>query len=320
MRSIGDSSQQTTYGISRYQLSMDINCASSNKTESSSDSRDADAGFALISVIWIAGLLAVVATAFAITVRSHTLAGSNVIYNTRTESVADGMALATALRLAVPANAAEPLKLNGEASYCQWSDGIAVSISIQDQGGLVDLNTASPDLFKTLLQGLGADEAKSTEILVAFQDFRDPDSQSASGGIEPENFPGKAYGPKNAPLAIPEEIDQVPELDDALFHKLMPFVTVTSQQPGIDLSSAPQKLLDLLGNRDAALHFASLSPAKTFSIDVTAELKNGSRYRRQALVSLLRQPDRPFAILAWRRGGDSGETPPLPVNGPACIN
>ena len=297
---------------------MDASFTRRNTSENNLES--SDAGFVLVSVIWIAGLLAVVATAFAITVRSHTLAGSNIIYNTRAELVADGMALVTALRLASSANANESSKLNGEPNHCRWSDDIAVAISIQDQGGLVDLNTASPSLLLALMRGLGEDDLKSAEIVAALQDFRDPDSQSASGGIEPAYFPGKAYGAKNAPLAIPEEIDQVPELDDALFHKLMPFVTVTSQQSGIDLSSVPQKLLDLLGTRDAAARFASPSPAKTFSIDVTAELKNGSRYRRQALVSLLRQPDRPFAILAWRRGGDPGEAPPLPTNGPACFN
>lgn len=266
------------------------------------------------------GLLAVVATAFAITVRSHTLAGSNIVYNTRAESVADGMALATALRLATAASATGIPKLNGEANYCRWSDDISVAISVQDQGGLVDLNTASPELFSALLQGLGADGAKSVEIIAALQDFRDPDSQSASGSAEPAVFAGKSYGPKNAPLAIPEEIDQVPELDDALFHKLMPLVTVYSQQPGIDLSRAPKQLLDLLGVGESDLRFASPSPAKTFSIDVIVELKNGSRYRRQAFISLLQQPERPFAVLAWRRGGDTGDTSTLPAGGPPCFN
>ena len=299
-----------------------VSGATNKSSDLHSDSKNA--GFVLVSVIWIAGLLAVVATAFAITVRSHTLAGSNIIYNTRAESVADGMALVTALRLANPANPDMPLKLNGETATCKWSDEIAVAISVQDQGGLVDLNTASSALLDTLLRGLGADGAKSAEIVAALQDFRDPDSQSASSGFEPAVFPGKTYGPKNAPLDVSEEIDQIPELDDALFHKLMPFVTVYSQQTGIDLSFAPQKLLDLLGARnhasENALRFASPSPAKTFGIDVIAELKNGSRYRRQALISLLHQPDRPFAILAWRRGGDTSETPPLPVSGPACFN
>jgi general secretion pathway protein K len=233
---------------------MEIDSTQRNLNEAKPNS--GDAGFALISVIWIAGLLAVVATAFAITVRSHTLAGSNIIYNTRAESVADGMALVTALRLAAPANTIDPSKLNSEPSHCKWSDDIAVAISIQDQGGLVDLNTASPDLLLALMLGLGANDVKSAGLVAALQDFRDPDSQSVSSGVEPAKFPGKAYGPKNAPLAIPEEIDQVPELDDVLFHKLMPLVTVTSQQAGIDLSSAPQKLLDLLGTREAAVRFA----------------------------------------------------------------
>lgn len=278
----------------------------------------ADEGFVLVSVIWIAGLLAVVATAFAITVRSHTLAGSNIVYNTRAESVADGMTLATALRLATATNV--KFKLNGETNYCRWPDDIAVAISVQDQGGLADLNTASPELLRALLQGLGANDVKSAEIIAALQDFRDPDSQSAAGGEEPAMFPGKSYGPKNAPLTIPEEIDQVPGLDDALFHKLMPLVTTYSQQPGIDLSSAPKQLLALLGAGESSLRFASPSPAKTFGIDVIAELKNGSRFRRQAYISLLRQPDRPFAILAWQRGGDTGEATSLPAGGPPCFN
>jgi len=278
-------------------------------------------GFILVSVIWIAGLLAVVATAFAITIRSHTLAGSNIVHNAHAESVADGMTLLTAARLAASSNMTELPKLNGERSFCSWSSDIAVAISVQDQGGLVDLNTSSLELFSALLNGLGVLPAKAEEITAALQDFRDPDSQAASGGVEPALFPGKGYGPKNAPLTIPEEIDQVLQGDDALFRKLMPWVTTYSQQPGLDLSRAPTELLSLLSTREGAdARFASASPGKIFGIDVVAELKNGSRYRRQAIVSLLRQPERPFAVLAWRRGGDTAEIPAFPANGPPCFN
>jgi len=275
-------------------------------------------GFVLVSVIWIAGLLAVVATAFIVSVRSHTLAGSNIIHNAKAEAAADGMALFTAFRLATDANVA--FKLNGDVSYCRWQDNINIAISIQDQGGLVDLNTASPELLGALLGSLGPGKDQSTAILSALQDFRDPDSQSASGGVEVEVFPGKNYGPKNAPLAIPEEIDQVPELDETLFHRLMPFVTTYSQQPGIDFSRAPQQLLALLGDGDFARQFASPSASKTFGIDIIAELKNGSRFRRQAFISLMRQPHRPFAVLTWRRGRDHAEPAPFPKNAQPCFN
>ena len=163
--------------------------------ESVPDPQDTEAGFVLVSVIWIAGLLAVVATAFAIVVRSHTLGGSNVVYSTRAESAADGMTLAAALRLATFAEGTGALKLNGEPALCQWPGEIAVAVSIQDQGGLVDLNTASPDLLSALLRGLGEGDTGSAEIVAAVQDYRDADGQSASGGDEPSVFPGKSYGP-----------------------------------------------------------------------------------------------------------------------------
>ena len=281
-------------------------------------------GFVLVSVIWMAGLLAVVATAFAITVRSHTLSGSNIIYNTRAEYVADGMTVFTALQLANPANAGAYPKVNGEAAFCVWPGETAVAISVQDQGGLVDLNTASPELMGTLLRKLGTDDGMSAGIIAALQDFRDPDQVSTDGGPEPVAYPGKPYGPKNAPFAIAGEIDQIPQISDGLLGELLPLVTVYSQQSGIDLSVAPQHILQLLSNGNSAdaelAGFASPTSAKTFSIDVTAELKNGARYRRVAIISILQQPDRPFATLEWMRGGDAGDAEPLPRSGPPCVN
>lgn len=263
-------------------------------------------GFVLVSVIWIVGLLAVIATASTLTVRSHSLAGGNVVNNGRAEYVADGMAMLTALRLATSNDAASLFKLNGEAVGCTWRDGMSVVISIQDHGGLIDLNTASPLLLDKLFQGLNLTDEKRSALLVVLRDFRDLDDLSDDGGVEPATYPGKNFGPKNAPLATPEELDQLPELDIAIFLKLKSFTTVHSQQPGIDLERAPAILLQVLGISDRtaepALNLASPSPERVFSIDVTAERANDSRYVRHAVVSLLRQPDRPFAILAWQRG------------------
>lgn len=302
-----------------YGRSMETMNNSSNAT-----ARGYEDGFVLVSVIWIAGLLAVVATAFAITTRSHTLAGSNAIHNTRAEYVANGMALATALKLAGASDARSIFQLNGANTFCKWSNDISVSISVQDQGGLVDLNTASPKLLEALLRGVGASEIEAGKIVEALQDFRDPDSISSSGGSESVLFPGKSYGPKNGPLTVREEIDQVPELKDEFFDKLIALLTVHSQQPGIDFSVAPPALLDLLGHtgstNDALVRFASPSPGKIFLIGATAVLKNGSRYHRQALISVLRQPDRPFAILAWQRGGNAEETIPISSSSKPCIN
>jgi general secretion pathway protein K len=288
------------------------------------DSGAGEEGFVLVSVIWIAGLLAVVATAFAIAVRSHTLGGSNVVYNTKAEYIADGVTLLSAFRLANLDTRNPPINTYGEISICKWYDGAAVTTSVQDQGGLVDINTASAELLGLLLKGLGANAAKSAEVTASLQDFRDPDSKAANGGSELVTYPGKSYGPKNGPFAISQELDQMPEIDDELFHKLMPLVTVYSQQSGIDLATAPPGLFQVLGGKSETTVYleslASPSPAKIFSLDVTAQLKNGALYRRFAIVAVLQQPDRPFAILEWAQGGEAGDVSLLSSNGPQCIN
>ena len=281
-------------------------------------------GFVLVSTIWIAGLLAVVATAFAITVRSHTLGGSNFYYNTKAEYVADGMARQVALTLAEPELAGISPPANGEAVQCNWSADVSVSVSVQDQGGLVDINTGSPDLFHSLFMALGANTGRATALISEMEDFRDPDSVSADGSAEPITFPSKSFGPKNAPFSIVEELDQVPGMDAALLQQVLPLVTVYGQQTGIDPSVAPPRLLALLAEKEAAqtsqVRFVSPTAGRTFRVDVIAELKNGARFHRAAMISLLRQPNRPFAILEWSRVGDAEGSPPLLRGGPTCFN
>ena len=282
--------------------------------------RGTDSGFVLISVIWIAGLLAVITTAFTLSVRSHILAGGNVISGERAEHIADGMARLAAYRLATEPAAGQDASVNGAPHTCAWSEDARLSVAVQDQGGLVDLNTASPQLVSGLLTGLGMPRDQAAPLLHAIRDYRDPDSQGADGGTEPLTYDGKPFGPKNAPFSAIEELDQIPGLDDESFHKLLRLVTVQSQQPGIELATAPDELLHALGidrSLEEALQYSSPSPRRVFAIDVAVELKDRSRFVRHALVSLLRQPDRPFAILAWQQrpwidGGvtEQGALPP----------
>jgi len=292
-------------------------------TEMAQPSPNNDSGFVLISVIWIAGLLAVVTMTFAISVRSHILAGANVISGERAQYIADGMATLTAYRLATAPGGRQTVAINGEAAVCRWSEEAKVSVAVQDQGGLVDLNTASPQLLSGLLTGIGVLQDQATSIFLALRDYRDPDSQRADGGVEPVIYDRKPFGPKNAPFAVIEELDQIPGLDDDPFHRLLGLVTVHSQQPGIDPATAPDQLLRTLGigrSFEDGLQFASPSPRRVFAIDVAVEMKDRSRYVRHAIVSLLRQPERPFAILAWQQGSWNERAIAMNAALPLCLN
>lgn len=281
-------------------------------------------GFILVSVIWIAGLLAVMATAFTIGIRSYTLVGRNAILGERAEAIADGMALLWALRLSSFDVTGNPQVVSSKPSTCRWSSVATAIITIQDQGGLVDLNTASPPLLDKMLEDLGLSLSESQSFQAALRDFRDPDHIAETTGEEAEAYPGKGFGPKNAPFSIPEELHQIPGVTEEQRGRLLRLTTVFSQQTGIDPARAPEELRRVLGISDASnpdnIAFASPSPQRVFAIEAAVELGDGSRFVRRALIALLRQPERPFAILSWQHGTGTGQ--PLPSTAPLqpCLN
>ena len=275
--------------------------------------RGGEDGFVLVSVIWLAGLIAVITAALAITARMETRMAANVVSNSRLEGIADGMTRLVAFRLAVdPAAVA-----NGR---CTWPGGTVVETTIQDQEGLIDLNTAPPDLLRRVVAAAGGTDA---QVIVAdIIDFRDADAVAQDGGQEPVLYPGEAYGPKNAPFQAAEELDQVPGIDDALYRRLLPLTTVYALQAGFDPAAMSQDLKALLNVRDDAKlgAYFTTSAKRVFAVDVVAYGKDGGRFWRRAIVAMARQPDLPFAVLEWQRGPGLGEDRPVPVAGAACFN
>ncbi len=256
----------------------------------------------LIAVIWIAGLLAVSATTFVAMTTAQIFLARNVSEEMRLDGAANGVATLTAYNLSQP-----DAKLSGVSKWqtCSWNTGISVVWRVQDQGGLVDLNTANPDLLLALLTGLTKNPQLARRIQDAMQDFKDPDQIVASGGAEPTFYEGTSYGPKNAPFETPFELDQIPEISDELFLALQNFVTVQSQQQGVDLTVAPDELqVFLKAGIQSGLdiqQFNVPSPARVYAIDAIAQRSGGGTYHRRAMVNLLRQPEKPFAVLEWRR-------------------
>lgn len=280
-----------------------------------------DDGFVLIAVIWVCGLLAIIATAFTATVTSQIYATRNVTELASLASAASGMANLVAFQLA---SAQSEHNANGKWQTCTWNERTEIVFRIQDQGGLIDLNTASPFLVLALLQGLAGNQLGAPKILAAIEDFRDPDQQSVDAAGEQPLYEDKSYGPKNAPFVSPFELDQIPEIPDDLFLELQEFTTIHSQAPGIDLSLAPQRLLAVLSKGKAAgfdlTQFNQPSAARIFAVEAVAMGKAGGIFHRRMLVNILGQPEKPFAILEWRRArSEPLDTTLLQSIGPCII-
>ncbi|CAN5392150.1 hypothetical protein BH10PSE7_BH10PSE7_29610 [soil metagenome] len=268
-------------------------------------------GFVLISVIWIVGLLAVVATVFTLTVRAHIRSASNRTETVRLEAAADGVARLVAFALSRRGDGRLVIARDGSAFACDFGSAMTASIHVQDQGGLVDLNRAPPLLFETLMRGLGAAPGDAKRLAAALADFRDPDSiaYGIEGGAE-VNLVVKGPGIKNSAFQSVDEIDQAIPVGGVDRMRLAPFLTVHSAEQGFDPAFAPAPLRAMIDKRDIEM-FAVPSAQRVFSVDVTVR---GGRtaFRRLAIVSLTGEAGRPFAVLEWRQsepgGMDAAET------------
>ena len=102
-------------------------------------------------------------------------------------------------------------------------------------------------------------------------------------------------------------------------HALKRLFTVYSHEDGIDLSAAPAELRSMIdGGGDKLSAAIPIAPSqhKSFAIDAEVAATDGSRFRRSAIVSILREPQRPFAVLEWRQAsGFAADQATAPVKG-----
>jgi general secretion pathway protein K len=268
-------------------------------------------GFALVATLWLSGLIAVMAAGFAVSARLNILTHAAALHGQQLEAAADGLTRLTAFRLATEPTAPEtPLR-------CRWNDTTVAEVHTQDQSGLVDINAASIELIRLLVEGAGATPGSAGQIAVAIGDFRDVDSVDANNASEPETYPGMGFGPKNGPFEAIEELDQIPGMTEALYRALLPHVTIYSLQAGFDPTVMTPELKKMLGfnpSGEPPPELAGLllvSAKRVYGIDARVATGAGARYRRLAIVTLERHPDRPFFTNTWQRGGDfeMGERP-----------
>ena len=276
-------------------------------------------GFVLVAIVWIAGLLAVVSLSAVIAVRSQTLRARNAMGADLAQGVADGLLRREALAWAVGMSGEARGPARGQWSACQWDGGATAWISVQDQAGLVSLNTAAPGIMITLLEGLLHGRAQALALQQAMADFRDEDRITARGEPELSRYPGRSFGPKNEAFAAVEELDQIPGMTALVREQLSVLTTVHSQQQGLLTPAAPPGLLQLLQEASPAPDTSlGAQSSGTYAIMVAVALKDGSRFVRRAVIEVTGQPQRPFAIEVWSR---AAWPPDLPAAGGArCLD
>ena len=206
-------------------------------------------GMALVIVIWILTLLSVMAGSFTLTMRRENGVSSALVGNARASALAESGLNLAAQRLRQPDQ--EQRWLADGAIYRLAGADSELRIRVLAESGKVDINAAGEELLLAVLSYAVEDDNRRQQLMDAIIDWRDTDDEPRPNGAEKKQYrqAGRPYPPSNAPFQSLEELQMVFGMDEAVFEKIRPWITVYSGQPEPNKSLAPPELLRIIDAR-----------------------------------------------------------------------
>ena len=182
-------------------------------------------------------------------------------------------------------------KIAGQAQYSWRLGDTSIVISIKDEAAKLNLNTASPSEIIEVLRSVGVGAEKAAQLADAIADFIDPDDFRRANGAEKQDYQslGLYWGPKNGPLEVVEELQQVLGMTPAIYRKVAPLVTTYLVTP--IPAETPSGFITI----SQAVNVGGV----TFSIRSEARRASGIRFVREVIAEP-NQGRNPW-ILSWQR-------------------
>lgn len=248
------------------------------------------AGFALIAVIWSLGLISLLSVALIVGARYRARISSSDASVAATELAAESAVHVAVLTLLAPGASKVEFPLT-----CRMPGGERATIAMEEETGKVDLNTASLAVLARLFTALTGDQSLGTRIAARVVEFRDQARAKTTSAA--------AAAPNTPAFTTIMQLDTIEGVSPSVFRRAIRFVTVRSGRPEPDPAAATPAMLRVLGAQPAqspAPRGVSLGGSVTIRADVSAP--NGTRFIREALVSIGPDNGRSFVIREWRHG------------------
>jgi general secretion pathway protein K len=302
-------------------------------------------GFILVAVLWIIAALATLATIFSVYVINTATAFT--VHDERLQ--AEGCARA-AIELAVYQLATNPqgAQATQAAQAPQATQGAPtrgrfvfrvgnaqVTTDFNSETARIDLNTAPKELLAGLFTALGAapnDAQTYADRIIAWRS--PPSANTADNEASIYRAAGVIYAPRGNQFPHTAELGLVLGIPEVMVERALPFLTIYSGRPQINiLDAAPQVIAALPGMEPARLQavlaarqaapqdvqalVASLGAAQALattqgnkSVRVTARIAfdSGQRMTTEAVIFLTDNGTEPYRILTWRDDIDDAQT------------
>ena len=291
-------------------------------------------GLALVIVLWVVALLSIVAASLAFSMRTETTLAHDLVTQAQARALAEAGVYRGILELYNP-DRLRRWRGDGSPHRVRLA-GVPITVSLQDEGGKIDLNSAQRGLLDALLRASGIEDERRDALLDAIEDWRDADTLRRLNGAEDQEYEaaGRTYGAKDATFNTVEELQQVLGVTPRLFKRLRPALTVHSHSAGIDDRVAPPAVLRalLLSGEDAELdleevlarrpddaaepgkhsrdaltpvidaRFVVRSNGVIYTVWAEARLPPQTRASVAATIKLAQRSGKPYTVLTWQEG------------------
>ena len=285
-------------------------------------------GIAIIIVLWVITLLTLIAASFVTVMRSDIQVVTNSMGRAKAEAAANAGIQRAMFELFKPVNTPERWAADGVPREWTYQDA-AITVTMNDESGKVDINTASEVLLRSLFQSQGLTSDEAVAMVDAMNDWRDQDSVKRLHGAEEAEYlaAGLKYKPANAPFQAIEELKLVLGMTPQIYQRIAPLITIYSRQPGVYAQIASRAVLRAIPNvtdeqvdtylqlreqarlAKAALPifmagapYLSVGSGYITRLRAEARLPDGSSFVREAVGRQLGNPKRFYAFLQWKEG------------------
>jgi general secretion pathway protein K len=274
-------------------------------------------GYALVSVLWLLALLTTVTAAYHTQARVEARLLVGALQRAQAEALAEA-GIWIALRehfLARTPGVNATARITRDVGFRDAQ----IAVTIADETGKINLNSAQPELLDSLLSRRSSlDATARAEVVDSILDWRDRDSERRPMGAEDEEYAARkvGHGAKDAPFATVDELLLVWGMTPALYRQIAPLLTVFGTQARVNTEAADDEVLRILAGGDAGSSSSTLrtgdSPeAQRFDprfVQVSSEgiytatgtaTVGTTTARVAATVRYTRGEKRAMAVLAW---------------------
>lgn len=181
-------------------------------------------------------------------------------------------------------------------------DDIPVTLSIQDEGGKIDINASSRDVFVRLFQSVGLDPETASILADRILDWRESNNLAHLNGSTDEDYRanGSRFHPRHGPFQSVGEVKMVFGMTPEIFEKIRPALTVYSQSQNVNRQTAPREVLLTLPGMNVGIVDGIINDR----LRGAENMEDRSLFVRPGVINpLLPLEGRSFTITATAKGG-----------------